>query len=242
MCNYLLSMNCRKFFVYFVAIFTAVVLLLVVLSPGNHLKLGDVFFGRVPSLYNVNLAQRFYIYASYPLLGNEKEFAHYQLSRTYFIKGDLEEALKEAKLELEKYPDNDRTYYILGLTLGYMDRELEAIEAFSEFIEVNPNSWAARNDKAWLQFRIGDINGALETIEPVSNVLNPWVKNTYGTILLNSNRKDEARQAFLDAKAIVERMSEEDWGRAYPGNDPRIYQTGLSAMMTSIDNNLKLTE
>ena len=214
-----------------------------ILLPSTQYKIGNIFFGQVSRLYNVNFAQYFYVYSAYPPIGQPPEFAHYQLSRTYFIQGDFDSALAEAKRELELYPNNSRTYYILGLTYGYMSRENEAIEAFSSFIEANPNSWAARNDKAWLQFRIGDIDGALATIEPVSIITsNPWVQNTYGTLLLNAGRKVEAKQAFLNALEAVSKMSVESWGNAYPGNDPRIYSTGLGAMKTSIESNLKLIE
>ena len=37
-------------------------------------------------------------------------------------------------------------------------------------------------------------------------------------------------------------MTEEAWGKAYPGNDPRIYKTGLQAMKLSVESNLKLLE
>lgn len=204
--------------------------------------LGNIFFGRIPSLYNVELAQFFFTHAASPIFGKTPQFAHYQLSRTYFIQGDFEKAVQLAHKEIEIYPENVRTYYILGLTYGYMNREEEAIIAFKKFIEANPYSWAARNDCAWLQFRIGDIDGAMETILPVALVhrTNPWVQNTWGTLLLNKEQYAEAKEAFNLAKESAGQMTEESWGRAYPGNDPRIYVTGLSAMKTSIENNLAL--
>lgn len=230
----------KKLLLVSLSIFVA--LAIISFLPSTHLKLGNLFFGGNPSLYNLQLAQYFFTYSSYPLLGQAPEFSHYQLSRTNFIQGRFETAIAEALVELELYPHNTRTYYILGLTYGYTNRELDAIEAFSNFIEHNPDSWAARNDKAWLQFRIGDVDGALETMEPVANFQNPWVQNTRGTLLLNMGKVTEAKQAFIEAQEIVSAMSEEDWGRAYPGNDPRIYAVGLSAMRTSIANNLTLVE
>lgn len=229
------------------SLFQCVTLVLFILSigvlllfPGLHFWAGNMFFGEKPSLYNVEIAQRLFFFSAYPLIIEAPEFAHYQLSRTYFITGQFDLAVEEAKKELELYPDNKRTYYILGLTYGYMNREQEAIVAFSSFIDANPSSWAARNDKAWLQFRIGDVDGALSTIEPVSEIRNPWIQNTKGTLLLNSGRLEEAEEAFMLAAEIVEAMTEEEWGMAYPGNDPRIYATGLSAMRTSIADNLSL--
>ncbi len=206
-------------------------------------KIGNVFFGGIPALYNINLAQFFFWSATKSLVGEAPQYAHYQLSRVYFIKGEYELALVEAEKEIESYPENWRTHYIIGLTLGYMNREEDAIEAFGKFLEHKPESWAARNDRAWLQFRIGDIDGALETIEPVAGMKNnPWVQNTYGTILMNLDRLDEARQAFVQVNVLMSQMTEESWGRAYPGNDPRMYSAGLRAMQLSVATNLKLLD
>lgn len=210
---------------------------------GINYKLGDLFFGKVPSLYNVQLAQFFYARAADPKIGMSYPFAYHQLSRTYFIQGNLPDALDLAYKELEMYPEHEATYYIIGLTLGFLNREEEAIDAFSKFIAFKPESWAARNDKAWLQFRIGDFEGALLTIEPMaSNTSNPWVQNTYGTLLMNHKEYQRAEVAFMNARERVSVMTEDEWGRAYPGNDPRVYSVGLQAMKTSIDNNLVLLQ
>lgn len=218
-------------------------LLYVALSPTFNQKMGNLFFGRVPPLYNVALAQFFFKQSSYPLFGKAEPYAHYQLSRTYFIQGKLDLAIYEAEKELKLYPENTRTYYILGLTYGYLNEERKAIEAFGAFIEINPKSWAARNDKAWLEFRIGDIDAALSTIDPVVHYVdNAWIQNTYGTLLLNKKKYIEARKAYLNAKRVTDTMTKESWGMAYPGNDPRIYMTGLNAMKLSIESNLKLLE
>ncbi len=142
---------------------------------------------------------------------------------------------------MEAYPEHWRTYYIIGLTLGYMNREEEAIENFGKFIGWKPESWAARNDKAWLEFRIGDIDAGLTTIGPVTHLTeNAWVQNTYGVLLMNKKRYSEAEEAFNYAKEAVSRLTGKEWGKAYPGNDPRIYGIGLNAMKLSIESNLVL--
>lgn len=212
----------------------------VLLSPHIHLRLGNIFFGEVSYLYNVNYAHLFFSYAAYAPVFSAPEFAHYQLSRTLFIRGQLERSLFEAQEELRLHPDNARTYYILGLTHGYLNQEEEAIDAFASFIEVYPNSWAARNDMAWLQFRIGDIEGAYFTIEPVAWIDNPWIQNTYGTIMMNRGEYADAKKSFLKAQELTMQMTEEEWGRAYPGNDPRIYGIGIKATLQSISTNLEI--
>lgn len=215
---------------------------ILLLMPGVTFYFGNLFFGGNPNLYNVTLAQFFYSRAVHSPISEAPEFAHYQLSRTYFIQGFFNRAIEEANTEILLYPENKRTYYILGLTYGYMNREEEAIESFSEFIKHYPSSWAAHNDKAWLQFQIGDIEGAITTLEPLSGNLNPWIQNTWGTLLMNSGRTEEARDAFLRARDLISEMSEYEWGMAYPGNDPRIYGIGLSAMQQSIETNIAALE
>lgn len=204
--------------------------------------LGNVFFGEFSLLYNVQAAQFFFIEATNPMVGKVPEFTHYQLSRTYFIQSDFETALLEAHKELDLYPNNKRTYYILGLTYGYLHQEKEAIDAFSVFIENYPDSWAARNDKAWLQFRVGDIDGALTTIQPVVEKYKetPWVANTYGVLLLNKGKYKEAKESFQLGLATVTKMSPSDWGRAYPGNNPNIYLEGYTQTKQTLEKNLAL--
>jgi hypothetical protein len=95
-------------------------ILIVMFCPQLHYRVGNVFFGGVPVLYNVNLAQYFFLYAAYPIVGKAPSYAHHQLSRTYFIQGQLPISVNEALKEMEIYPENVRTNYILGLTYGYM--------------------------------------------------------------------------------------------------------------------------
>lgn len=240
----IMSMNAVR--MYKGRLFVTAVLIIIIVAfsiPSLSFTLGNVFFGGVKSLYNVQVAQLFYASSAYPLFSKlPPRYAHHQLSRTYFIQGHLDSALSEAKKELETYPDDTATYYILGLTYGYMNRLYEAIDSFSTYIETHPDTWAGRNDKAWLQFRLGDIDGALQTIEPIAGDFKytVWVQNTYCALLINKKRFVDAEKACNYAKTAIEKMTENDWGHAYPGNDPRVYTTGLQAMRTSIEQNIEL--
>jgi tetratricopeptide (TPR) repeat protein len=219
---------------------TLSILYLFTLSSVN-LYIGNIFFGGKDGLYNINLASFFYTHAAYPISNNTVEYAHYQLGRTYFIQGRLQAARNEIYKELELFPENKRSYYMLGLIYGYMHEEKLAIEAFGKFIEWKPESWAARNDKAWLEFRIGDIDAALETISPVTHLTdNAWVQNTYGVLLMNKGRYLAAKLAFANAKAAADKLTETEWGKVYPGNDPRIYTAGINATRKSIESNIEL--
>ena len=227
-------------------VFSLIVIFLILpfCIPSIPLIIGDAFFGNIKPLYNIRLAQLFFKHAAYPILPiHSPNYAHYQLSRTYFIQGKLNKSLEEAKKELEEHPENTQTYYILGLTNGYMNRTYEAIDAFSAYINNYPDTWAGRNDKAWLQFRLGDIDGALETIQPIIKRYpeTPWVQNTYCALLINKpDRYEEAKSVCALAKKLVDKMTPEEWGRAYPGNDPRIYTSGLQAMQNSTTQNFNI--
>lgn len=206
--------------------------------------LGETFFGGVPTLYNPTFARFFY---NQSLLfdgkgGKPEPYIYYQLARIDFIEGHLDDSIAKLHKELEIFPENNHTYYILGLTLGYMNKEQEAIDAFTKYVDTHPNTWAGRNDKAWLQFRLGDVDAALTTILPAYTMYpdNPWVLNTYGVLQMNKKNYKEAQKALSKGSLIAEKLTEEAWGKAYPGNDPRIYATGLSAMRTSFTTNLQI--
>lgn len=221
------------------------ILIVTIVSPAFSLALGNVFFGEIKPLYNIRIAQFFFSQATDPVFPGQSEppHAHYQLSRVFFIQGKLYRALDEAEIELSHYPENSKTYYILGLTLGYLGRTSEAIDAFSKYIDTHPGTWAGRNDKAWLQFRAGDIDGALATIEPISESFpyTPWVQNTLCALLINKeDRLADAEKACSRAKESIDKMTARDWGRAYPGNHPQIYENGLESMQEAIENNLQL--
>lgn len=231
--------NVVSFAIIIFALFT-----LTSLSSINY-KIATLFFGRVPKLYNVSVSQYFFKRASTPLIGKVAPYSYYQLSRTYFIQGNLGQAIVEADNELKLYPENCRTYYIRGLTYGYLENLDAAISDFETFnTTCVKNSWAGHNDLAWFYFRKGDMKKVIETVEKVIDryPTNPWLQNTYGTALLNVGRYKEAKEAFSKARDTASFMTEESWGRAYPGNNPLIYSKGLAGMRLTIDTNIKLTE
>lgn len=212
----------------------------------SNLEKGNVFFGGHPSLYNIKLAQFFYenqVKKDIQKSKASEQYVNYQLGRVHFIKGDSYKALEYLRAEESLHPENKRVHYMKGLTYGYLNLEELAIEEFAKFIEWKPESWAARNDKAWLEFRLGKIDDALQTIEPVAHLTdNAWVQNTYGTLLMNKKKYSEALRAYTYAKTAADKMTPKEWGAVYPGNDPRVYEVGLSATRKSIESNLQLIE
>lgn len=168
--------------------------------------------------------------------------AHYQLGRILFIEGRFIEALKHIKRVQEIDPDFHQAYYMQGLILGYQGHLLEAVIAFEEYVRRVPTTWAGYNDLAWLYFQLGDYEKVLSvSAQGLKNSpQNAWLLNMHGLALHNLGQSEEARDYFDRAKEKVDHMNPEDWGKAYPGNDPAIYAEGLERMREAITHNLAL--
>ncbi len=209
--------------------------------------LGEFFFERHPAFYHLGLAEFWFkqsLRFEHDAMGRPLPYTYYQLGRISFLNNNQEEALAYLNKEKELYPDHLDTYYMLGLVHGYRHEDKEAIESFTTFLEHKPDSWAARNDLAWIQYRSGDIRGGLRTIVPAVNQEdpNPWTLNTFGVLLLNSGDARLALDVLSKAYILAQRLNGDTWGLAYPGNNPAIYTAGVAAMRNSILRNIGAAE
>jgi tol-pal system protein YbgF len=69
--------------------------------------------------------------------------AQFYIAEIHYAQGDLENALKEYDMVLEKYPDNNKTpdaLYMKGMTLVKMGRRTQGSEEFKELNKRFPNS------------------------------------------------------------------------------------------------------
>lgn len=231
-------------------IFAILALLMIAVSAFVYLNIGYVYMrvgdlafgGKVLGVRVYNIAISEFFYTRVSLLERAPLWANYQLSRVNFINGKQSEAVRYADKELELYPDNCRTNYVRGLAYAYDDKLNSAIENFKRFNICFPESWAGHNDLAWLYFRQGDYDSARKTIEEVVSKYptNPWIQNSYGVALMNTGDLKTAVYAFAAAARSARVMTEVDWGKAYPGNDAKIYGEGLEAMRKTIADNISL--
>jgi len=166
----------------------------------------------------------------------------FQLSRIDFIQSRFNSALALVNAELELHPEFDRSYYLRGLIYGYSGKLSLAADDFQKFLETHEKSWAAANDLAWIYFRQGDFEKVALTAKRGLewNPGNVWLLTTYGTALLNLNKKSEAKDILTQALAKAEKLTLEEWGRAYPGNNPEEYERGLETMRATVRANLEL--
>lgn len=212
-----------------------------ILNPSDaqmYYEMGNFHFGG--EKYDVKLAQGYFERS----IGIDKDFieAHYQLGRIYFIQGKFRPALEEIKKTIALAPDFKKAYYMYGLISAFEGNYDEGIYGFTEFIKRDDFNWAGYNDLAWVYFRRGEYIKTKEVAEKGLKraYRNPWLSNIYGTALLNLGEKEKAREAFQIALEESMKMTPEQWGMAYPGNNPRIYSLGLEEMRSAIKHNLEL--
>lgn len=176
----------------------------------------------------------------------------HQLGRIDFIEGKFDDALFKFDKQIEFFGDElPNVYYMQGLTYGYRAREsgsaedwLHAEEAFFRYIELEPQTPWARVDLAWVFFSQGKYQEMKPLLEAGLLIVpeQPWLLNMYGLALLNTGDKEGARLFFEDALYLTKKLTPEDWGQAYPGNDPNVWPVGLAEMIASIEKNLSLAQ
>lgn len=208
-------------------------------DPKLSFAIGESYFGHGKT-YDIKKAEAAYIRA----IKLRPDFleAHYQLGRIDFINGRFLSALDEMNTVLRLDPEFKRAYYMYGLISGYKGDFDQAIWGFGEFIKRDDFNWAGYNDLAWIYFKKGDYQKMKEVAEKGLEQAyhNPWLSNIYGTALMNLGEKEQARENFQIALEETEKMTPEGWGRAYPGNNPKIYAAGLEETKNVIRYNLEL--
>lgn len=164
----------------------------------------------------------------------------FQLGRIAFIQGDFNKALDLLNLQLETYPDKQRAHYIKGLVYMYTQEYPKAQESFKKFVEAHPDEWAGYNDLAWAYFKEGEYEKmkeiALLGLERAPH--NLWLNNMAGVALWNLGELGRAEGYLARAETLVSSMTPQEWGGAYPGNDPATYATSLALMRTNVAENL----
>ncbi len=69
---------------------------------------------------------------------------------------------------------------------------------------------------------------------------NAWLLTMHAMSLYNLGQPEKAYTELLEAKKSVAKLSDADWIRSYPGNDPAIASAGLLAFRQTIEKNIEL--
>ncbi len=177
--------------------------------------------------------------------------AWYQLGRVEFLEGNFSEALNDFTQQITYFSDSiPNVYYMIGLTYGYKARQSGeesdwrgAEQAFTTFIAYAPQAPWSRVDLAWVYFAQGKYESMLPVLEQGIKFRpdNAWLRNMYGLALLHTDQKDRAKEEFTKARDLASSLTPDEWGKAYPGNDPEIWGRGLSEFQEIIEKNIALT-
>lgn len=205
---------------------------------GVFFKGGEYYFSQ--EKYNIVQAERFYkiaIFSDYTYSG-----VHYQLGRIYFLNGSFDKAIAEFGAELSNHPDFSKSYYMRGLTNGYARKYENAVSDFEKYISANPKTWAGYNDLTWIYLIKNDWEKAKETAEKglQNDKINPWLRSNLGIALMNLEKFEEAKKEFLLAKSVSDKLSATDWTEVYPGNSPRIAESGIVEFKAAVNLNLAI--
>jgi tetratricopeptide (TPR) repeat protein len=219
------------------------------MSSEELFALGQYYFNHGDSAdgsYDLEKAAFFYHKA---LEVEPHPLAWYQLGRIDFLEGRNDDAIEKFYTQQELYGDLvPKAYYMLGLTYAFKAIRQEDpqlwLYAEKNFIDymrfVNYAPWPAV-DLAWVYF----MQGNYADMQPLLSDAhyrhpdNPWVLNMYGVALLNSeSRSSEAAAYFIRAKEEAEKLSPNDWGDVYPGNNPLYWKQGRDEFVATIDKNI----
>lgn len=207
------------------------------------IALGNYYFNG--GAYNLPAAIRWY--QATIAISPKIYFTHYQLGRIYFVQGKFQDALDELNTTIELRPDFGKAYYMRGLTRSYHGNLDGAEEDFKHMISLGnlgETGWAAYNDLSFVQFRKGSFMDMVATAETGLREYsdNPWLLNSYGLALLNTDKNREAKYSLIKALDEARGLTTEQVQKAYPGNDPATANDRKTKIITAIEYNLSLAE
>ena len=213
-------------------------------NAGFALEIGNYYFNVYgDGVYDLRRAQKYFERALF--LDPNVPDAWHQLARIDFLRGNFADALLKINKQIEIHGDSFMaSYYMRGLINGYAGNLNQAEADFKKFLAWDSANWAAHNDLAWIYFKKGDYKKVEITAREglVFDKSNPWLLISLGASLLNQGKKSEAKKIFESAQATAAALTEKDWNKAYPGNDPRIALKGLEEMKKTIEYNLELSK
>src|SRR3989344_4406632 len=192
-----------------------------------------------PLLYDIKAAEHFYREAA--RLDPAYPYVHHQLARIAFLRGNFPLALAEINTEIKLHGEKEpNTYYIRALIEGFRGDYAAAAYDYERFLKAHPNNWAALNDLAWVLLKSGKYakarDAALRGLEHFPE--NAWLLNSLAIAQYELVAYDEAYDTAQKASVAVAVVSEAEWSRAYPGNDPTIAGAGLAAFKEAVENNI----
>ncbi len=220
----------------------------------DDFSIGQYFFNhdeKQGGAYDITKARFFYERAIVNDPTNNTQL-WYQSGRIDFINGDFDSALEKFAKQKEYFGDTvPNVYYMTGLTHAYKARQTAKLEEwkyaeddFKKAVDFFYESPWPYVDLAWIYFAQGKFAEMKPLLEKGLSyeANNPWLLNMYGLALYNTNEKELANEYFLFAREMAEKLTVEDWGASYPGNNPVLWEEGLTEFQSLINKNVALPE
>lgn len=194
------------------------------LNPNDadlYVAKGEYYLNNKEGSYDLSSAQEMFVRAK--TLDEKSVVATYNLARTYFLQGNLDQAEVYLQETLTLDSENKRPHYILGLVHTYGENFEAAAKDFQKFIEYAPDEWAGYNDLAWVYLQDGKYREAEDISRDGLRAVdenNIWLLTNLGAAQLQLGEHKEALSTFLKVESLFYDVPDPVWQEAYPGNDP----------------------
>lgn len=212
------------------------------LQPSAQLafELGNKHFrASDASSYDVERAK--YLYFKAIELDVDHPMVLQQIARTSFVEGNIDGALTQINLQLDKHPDSNMSaYYIRALVYGYQKRYAEAALDYERVIAMDQTRWPAFNDLAWTYLQSDRPADALSAINRGLAIApdNAWMLTMKAGILYELGRYQEAYDSILRGVEASKSVTTEEWVAMYPGNNPASIDDGIRELQQAAAENL----
>ena len=119
--------------------------------------------------------------------------------------GELNRALKLARLAIKKAPNMSSAYYTLGRVQLKRGERKDAIASFEKAVELNPSSSFAENNLGLALIYDGKYEEAVDALEEATQLepVEPYMWNNLGMAYEHLDRLDDARDAYKQAVAAA---------------------------------------
>ncbi len=211
-------------------------------TAAKALALGQQHFdSRKPRYYDVDTAWR-YLNEAY-VLDPQYPAVNHELARIAFLRGEFGSAMEYIDREIDLHGDTlPNAFYIRGLIEGYKGDYHAAALDYAIYLQHDPSNWAAINDYAWVLLKAGRTDDALAALNTGLAYFpnNAWLLNNRSIALYELGHYEDAAISALRAMRSVEKVTEQDWLLAYPGNDPRTAGEGVANLKAAIEENMHM--
>lgn len=169
------------------------------------------------------------------------QYLYHELARVSFLKGNYNRALSQIDFQISMQGDKTpNSYYVRGLIEGYMGFYDASIADYQVYLKSDPHNWAAINDYSWVLLKADRPKDAVVATDDGLKYFsdNPWLLNTNAIALYEIGDLERAREQARKALVAASGVSEKRWLTAYPGNDPRVAQEGISSFIEAARENM----